>query len=70
MEMKEIKEVVEYITWVETVANKLGRNEKMLLASRVVEKILRSLKVEEAILVVKVKDRKRKKITNQPTKVA
>jgi len=41
--MKETKGVAEYITRVETVANQLARNEETLPASRVVEKILRSL---------------------------
>ena len=41
--MKETKGVAEYITQVETVANQLARNRKTLPASRVVEKIRRSL---------------------------
>jgi len=43
MKMKETEGVAEYITRVETVANQLSRNGEMLPASRVVEKILRSL---------------------------
>ena len=43
MRMKETKGVAEYITQVETVANQLTRNRKTLPASRVVEKIRRSL---------------------------
>jgi len=43
MRMKEIEGVPEYITQVETVANQLARNGETLPASRVVEKILRSL---------------------------
>ena len=41
--MKETEGVVEYITRAETVANQLARNGETLPASRVVEKILRSL---------------------------
>ena len=43
MKMKEIEGVAEYISRVETVANQLSRNGETLPASRVVEKILRSL---------------------------
>ncbi|XP_027927593.1 uncharacterized protein LOC114184484 [Vigna unguiculata] len=43
MKMKETEGVAEYITRVETVANKLSRNGETLPASRVEEKILRSL---------------------------
>ena len=43
MRMKEIEGVAEYITRVETVANQLAKNGETLPASRVVEKILRSL---------------------------
>jgi len=43
MRMEETEGVAEYITRVETVANQLSRNGETLPASRVVEKILRSL---------------------------
>jgi len=43
MRMKETEGVAEYITRVETMANQLARNGETLPASRVVEKILRSL---------------------------
>nr|KYP75006.1 Retrovirus-related Pol polyprotein from transposon TNT 1-94 [Cajanus cajan] len=43
MRMKESEGVSEFITRVETVANKLNRNGENLPSSRVVEKILRSL---------------------------
>ena len=43
MKMKESKNVYDYITRVQTVANQLNRNGEMLLETRVVEKILRSL---------------------------
>jgi len=42
--MKETEGVAKYITRVETVANQLARNKETLPVSRVVEKILRSLK--------------------------
>ena len=41
--MKETEGVAEYITRVETVTNQLARNGETLSASRVVEKIMRSL---------------------------
>jgi len=43
MKMKETEGVAEYITRVETVTNQLARNGETLSASRVVEKIMRSL---------------------------
>jgi len=41
--MKDKEKVTEYITWVEKVTIQLGRNGEPIPASRVVEKILRSL---------------------------
>jgi len=41
--MEDKEQVIEYITRVEKVANQLGRNGEPMPASRVVEKILRSL---------------------------
>jgi len=41
--MKEAKEVVEYVSRVETVVNRLKRNGEALPTCQVVEKILRSL---------------------------
>ena len=43
MKMKESENVSDYITRVQTVANKLNQNGEMLPETRVVEKILRSL---------------------------
>ena len=43
MKMKELENVSDYITCVQTVANQLNRNREMLPETRVVEKILRSL---------------------------
>ena len=43
MKMKELENVSDYITRVQTVANQLNRNGEMLPETRVVEKILRSL---------------------------
>ena len=43
MKMKESENVSDYITRVQTVVNQLNRNGEMLLETRVVEKILRSL---------------------------
>ena len=41
--MKESKNVSDYITRVQTVVNQLNQNGEMLLETRIVEKILRSL---------------------------
>ena len=43
MKMKELENISDYITCVQTVANQLNRNGEMLPETRVVEKILRSL---------------------------
>lgn len=50
--------VTEYITWVEKVANKLGRNKEQIPPSRIVGKTLRSLKKDFKSIVCVIKELK------------
>jgi len=56
--MKENEGVTEFISWVETVANQLGKNGEPLPANRVVEKILRSLTIDFDNIVCAIKESK------------
>jgi len=58
MRMKEAEGVAEYVLRVETIVNQLGRNGEMLLACRVVEKILRSLTNEFENIVCTIEESK------------
>jgi len=58
LKMEDKKQVTEYITWVEKVANQLGRNGQAKPASRVVEKILRSLTHDFESIVCAIKESK------------
>jgi len=56
--MEDKKQVTEYITWVEMVANQLGKNGESMPASRVVEKILRSLTDDFESIICAIKESK------------
>jgi len=59
--MKETKGAFEYITRIETMVNQLNKNGEMLLASRLVEKMVRSLTVENLIFSSEAHKKKKKK---------
>jgi len=61
IKMKETKGAFEYITRIETMVNQLNKNGEMLLASRLVEKMVRSLTVENLIFSSEAHKKKKKK---------
>jgi len=58
LKMEDKEQVTEYITQVEKVANQLGRNGEVMPASRVVEKILRSLTDDFESIVCAIEESK------------
>jgi len=58
LKMEDKEQVTEHITRVEKVANQLGKNGEPMLASRVVEKILRSLTDDFESIVCAIEESK------------